>query len=54
MYLHYLLTSPKEEMLYRVFKAMMRETTKGDWIEIVQNDLNDYKIHESFDEIRKI
>ena len=54
MYLHYLLTSPQDEMLFKVFKAMMREPTKGDWIEIVKKDLNDYKIHKSFDEIKKI
>ena len=54
MYLHYLLTSPKEEMLYKVFKAMIREPTKGDWIELVQKDLIDYGIHESFEVISKI
>ena len=54
MYLHYIMTSPKNEMLYRVFKAMMRNPSKGDWIELVQKDLIDYEIGESFEQIGKI
>ena len=54
MYLHYLLTSPQNEMLYKVFKEMIREPNKGDWIEIVQKDLTDYGIYESLDKISKM
>ena len=31
-----------------------RNTLKGDWVEIVKKDLQDFKINESFDEIAKI
>ena len=41
-YLHYLLNSPPGEMLTNVFKAQMRNPLKGDWIEIVKNDLKDF------------
>ena len=52
-YLHYLLTSPPGEMLTNVFKAQMRNTMKGDWVEIVKKDLEDFGIKETFEEIAK-
>ena len=38
-------------MLAKVFKAMVRKPTKGDWIEIGQKDLKDFEIEESLTEI---
>ena len=46
--------SPKNEMLYRVFKAMVRDPSKGDWIELVKKDLIDFNINLSFEEIGKM
>ena len=40
-YLHYLLTSPPGEMLSKVFQAQLRNTLKGDWVDIVKKDLKD-------------
>ena len=53
-YLYYLLTCNQEEMLAKVFRAQMRRPSKGDWIELVQKDLEDFKINLSFDEIKKM
>ena len=43
-------------MLAKVFRAQVRrpKLSKGDWIEIVSKDLDDFKINLSFDEINKI
>ena len=40
-------------MLPKVFRAQLRRPSKGDWTEIVQNDLRDFEIKLSFNEIKK-
>ena len=52
-YLYYLLNSPSGEMLSNVFKAQVRKPLKGDWVEIVKKDLEEFEIYESFEEISK-
>ena len=51
-YLHYILTSDPEEMLFKVFNAQLRNPTKGDWPEIVKKDLVDFDIKLSFEQIK--
>ena len=53
MYLHYLLRRQNDELLHNFFKAMTENPTPGDWIELVQKDLKDFDIKESFIEISK-
>ena len=52
-YLHYLLNSPKGEMLSNVFQNQIRHPLKGDWVEIVKRDLQDFNINYSFEQIKK-
>ena len=40
IYLHYLLTLPKDQLLYKFFQAQLRNPSKGDWCETVKKDLN--------------
>ena len=53
IYLHYLLTLPKDQLLYKFFQAQLRSPSKGDWCELVQKDLKDFNIVDTFDEIEK-
>ena len=53
IYLHYILNCNQDEMLPKVFRAQLRRPSKGDWTEIVQNDLIDFEIKLSFEEIKK-
>ena len=53
-YLHYLLNSPPGEMLTNVFKAQVRNQLKGDWVQIVKKDLEDFEISASFENIAKM
>lgn len=54
MFLHYLLTRNPEDLIYKFFQTMIRKPTKGDWIEIVRKDLQDFDIKESFHELTTI
>ena len=54
MYLHYILTQDKNQLLYKFFQAQMRNPSKGDWTEIVKQDLIDFNISQTFDEISKM
>ena len=51
MYLHYLLTTSEDQLLYKFFKAQLRNPSKGDWTEVVKQDLKDFNITSSFKEI---
>ena len=53
-YLHYLLNSPKGEMLRNVFEAQIRNPLKDDWVNIIKKDLEGFNIKYSFDQISKI
>ena len=48
-YLYYILSSNQNEMLPRVFRAQIRNPTKGDWPELVKKDLEDFKINLSLE-----
>ena len=51
-FLHTLLKTSKEEMLFKVFKAQLSDPVKHDWTVQVQKDLKDLKIELSFKEIK--
>ena len=41
-------------MLTNVFKAQMRNPSKGDWIYLVKDDLEDFNISDNLDEISEM
>ena len=50
-YLHCILKSDKQKMLYKFFMAQWEDPTKQDWTELVKKDLSDLKIKLSLEEI---
>ena len=48
IYLHYILTSDENTMLYKFFKAQYESPVKDDWTEQVKLDLKDLNISEDF------
>lgn len=48
------MTSNPKEMLYKVFTAQIRSPTNGDWPQIVKQDLDDFNIKLSFQEIKSM
>ena len=52
-FLHDLLTGKEDELIVRFFRAQLRNPSTGDWTEIVKNDLKDFQINETFEEISK-
>ena len=53
-FLHYLLTRNEDELVFKFFKAQLRNPSKGDWTNIVKQDIEDFGITETFDEISKL
>ena len=51
MFLHYVLTRQKTELIYQFLMTMIRKPTKGDWVEVVKEDLQDLDIRDSFEEL---
>ena len=51
-YLHYLLRLSESEMLFKVFQAQWNHPVKDDWTITVQQDLKDFKINLSLEEIK--
>ena len=51
MFLHYILTREANDLIYRFFTAQHRNPSKGDWSEMVKEDLKDFNITETFEEI---
>ena len=43
-YLHYLVNTPKKEMLYRFFRCQWDNPNQNDWVNQVKKDLEDFKI----------
>ena len=53
MYLHYILTRKKDDLLLKFFNAQNREPCKNDWVNIVKKDLEEFELDFSFEEIKK-
>ena len=51
LYLHNILKRHKSELIRRVYCAMKNNTTKGDWIELVENDMKEINLDLSDEEI---
>ena len=45
MYLHNILSKPPNELLRRVYDAQKKNPVKGDWTELVENDLVEFGIN---------
>ena len=52
IYLHYLLTLDKTEMLFKFFLIQWNNPTRGDWTELVKADLDDFKIEKNLEDIK--
>ena len=52
MFLHYILTRKKDDLLLKFFLAQLREPTKNDWCSQVKEDLDDLNIEDNFDNIK--
>ena len=50
-YLHTILKSDKEKMLFKFFMAQWEDPTKQDWTEQIKTDLSDLKLKLSLEEI---
>ena len=54
MFLHYIITRKEDDLLYKFFKAQLREPTTNDWCTQVKLDLEDLGIEEDFDFIKSL
>ena len=55
MYLHNILRRSDSELLSQVFKAQLVDVVKGDWVESVQQDLEDFNLsHLNFKSIKSM
>ena len=54
MYLHHILSLEENRLVQQVFSAHLENPSKGDWTEIVKQDLIDYKIVEPMDKLAKM
>ena len=53
MFLRYILTRKKNDLLLKFFEAQVRKPSKGDWSETVQSDIEDLNLNLEFDEIKR-
>ena len=56
MFLHYIVSREKEELISKIFWAQVKQPVKNDWavIVIVKQDLEDFGINYTFEEITSI
>ena len=52
MFLQYILKRKKDDLLLRFFNAQNREPSRNDWANTVKNDLNEFGLDFSFEEIK--
>ena len=48
------LSTNEMKLVVKVFKAQLRNPSKGDWTTLIKNDLEEFGIQETFDEISKL
>ena len=53
-FLRYILTRKDDDLLLKFFLAQEREPSKKDWSATVKEDLEDFGLEESFDEIKML
>ena len=51
LFLHHILTRPKESLISQVFWAQIKKPAKGDWCTVVAEDLSSLGLHLKLDEI---
>lgn len=54
MFLHYILSRPKEELLHKFFLAQADSPVKNDWILTVKINLQEFNMDMSFEDIKKL
>ena len=54
LYLHSLLKKDPSSLASKVFLQMIKKPLNSDWINIVKNDLKDFNMHQTFDQISNI
>ena len=54
MFLKYILSRDKEELVSKILWAQVKSPEKNDWCSTVTNDLNDLDMHYSFEDISAI
>ena len=52
LYLKYILHEEEESLLKKVFKLQLKDKSRGDWASTVLEDLKEFRITESFKEIK--
>ena len=52
MYFQAILKSPDDGMLFKVFKIQWHYPVKGDWTNLVRNDIEDFKLTNNLDDIK--
>ena len=54
MYLNHMLKQDEESMLYRVLQSQVDNPSKGDWVHLVRQDIQDLKLNLTFDNIARM
>ena len=52
--MHYILSRPKEEILAEVLMAQNRKPIDGDWLSTVKNDIKDFEMDLTIEEIKNM
>ena len=54
IFLHHILNRPDEEMMLKVLKAQTNKPVKGDWFSTVCNDIEEFEIENTIEEIQNM
>ena len=54
MFLHYILNQDKNSIIYKVFKAQLKNKTSKDWVTKVKQDFKEFNWIISFKEVKKM
>ena len=53
-FLHYILNQPEESLMKTFFEAQMNHPSKGDWVSEMKNLIIEWKVANTFEEVRAI